>query len=144
MFRLRETGCCGMLELEDISAKERPEQVIDGMLSALQGITGGFSHLKPFITFTSVVKRVTGDHASNREDDYGLALANYITQNDLGTVHDSIPEARNWTGNYIKIWVWTLNYPALRARHEEASIKIRAANTVTINGNAASTTTIRW
>jgi hypothetical protein len=117
-FRLRTTGCCGMLEMEDISRKGTPAEVIDGMLEAIQENTNDFSTKRPFITFTTVVDRYTGDHASWRRDDYGQALADYIEAEGLGEVFRDCPVRNNYTGNAIKIWIWMPDYRALEARFD--------------------------
>jgi len=117
MFQLRTTGCCGVLEMEDISTQAGPKEVLDGLAGQLRANCSDWEREKPFVLFTSVVQRVTGDHVDtfgNRHDDYGLALADYLEQNDLGTVNRTIEPKPNYTRNPIKIWIWTPNYEKMK------------------------------
>lgn len=117
-FQLRKTGCCGMLEIEDISEKSTPEAVVDGILKTLHGNTDGWKREKPFITFTSVEVRKQEDHVGDIEPGYGRALADYIEQEGYGTVYRDVPLGTNYTKNVLKIWVWYPNYEALSRRYE--------------------------
>ena len=87
----------------------------------------------PFIIFTGVVERMVKDHVSDRTDDYGQALADFIITNNLGTVTAS--EARRNRGiNVIRVWVWEPNYEALN-QWQRAAKPIsapRAISSVTI------------
>lgn len=110
---VRETGCCGVLELVDISTIIKPEDVVKKTLEEMVHLTRTFSRRKPFIYFTSVVKRAIEDHASDRKDDYGLALAAHIEEHQLGEVVSTLPERANFSGNVIKMWLWVPDYDAL-------------------------------
>jgi len=106
-----------MLEMEDISTQAGPKEVLDGLAAQLRTNCDDWIREKPFVLFTSVVRRVAGDHVDTygkRHDDYGLAMADYLEQNDLGTVVRTLEPRPNYTGNPIKIWIWTPNYVKMR------------------------------
>lgn len=116
-FHVKDTGCCGVVELVDISTLSTPQDIIEKTLRGLYDHTGGFKREKPFIYFTSVVNRHTSDHASNRIDDYGQALSDYIVAQKLGTVLNDLPVKKNWSGNPIKMWIWMPDYAVVRAQY---------------------------
>jgi hypothetical protein len=123
-FQLRSTGCCGVLEIVDISRVKTSADVITGILRTLRENTWSWGQPKPFIYFTSVppAERRKGDHATmegGRQGDYGTELADYIEQEGLGTVIRTIEPRKNYTGNPIKLWIWTdINYPELQKRYQ--------------------------
>lgn len=117
-MELLRTGCCAVLELKDISTHPTPEAIINDAIKQLQDDTIGWYHKKPFITFTGVITRYKADHASNRPDNYGLDLANYIKTHNLGEIIDSIPAKANWSKNVIQMWVWIPDYTAIIARYK--------------------------
>src|SRR3990167_4488610 len=108
-MEVRATGCCGMKELVDISKCTDPQQVVSHYTNYFREYGGG----APFVIFTGVVKRVRKDHASNRPDNYGEALATYITEHKLGEVVTTLPERKNVSGNTLKLWLWMPDYTAL-------------------------------
>lgn len=115
-MNVRETGCCGMLELVDISTFSTPNDMVDGALNGIASLTNTFRVRRPFVIFTGRI-RGTSDHVSLRPDNYGQLLADYIDAEKLGTVVSTLPEAINGrTGNTIKAWFWVPDYPALSAR----------------------------
>lgn len=114
MCTVRTTGCCGVLELVDISRAQTAEDVIRACLPEIMRLTCEGVKKKPFIYYTGVVDRVIADHASVRVDNYGQALTDYIREHKLGEVIDNIPPDRNYSGNTIKIWIWRPDYQALQ------------------------------
>jgi hypothetical protein len=115
MIDLFVTKCCGMLEINDLSTAKDPAaalQIIGPML--INGNRSVYGKKVPFVTFTGVIRRVTPDHASCRDDDYGQAFMDYITGNNLGVVTQS-PEGRNWTGNRLRVWIWQPDYDRLQS-----------------------------
>lgn len=119
-MRITNTGCCGVLELVDISTASGPAEVIDFVAkNHVHFKTMAEGRFRPYATFTGVIQRHARDHVDGtgkRPDDYGTALADYITLNNLGTVIDAVPPQINWTGNHIKLWVWIPDHAALVAR----------------------------
>lgn len=106
----RPTGCCGMIELDNISQAATPKDVIN---SRVVRDTLLYSKQYPLVLFSGVVKRVAADHASSRKDDYGQALANFIAENKLGAVVRSQSAVNPVTQNKIAAWVWTPDHNAL-------------------------------
>lgn len=107
---LHATHCCALGEIDNLSASETPKAAFDAILVYL------FGNEKPFVIFSGVVKigadkKITSMfHPTPREDNYGQAFADWIVENDLGTVMAS-PEAVNPSGgNTVRIWTWTVNH----------------------------------
>jgi hypothetical protein len=107
-----------MGEIDNLSRHLTPK---DAMMAAVPLLTAGLKPLGrewyrpkqvPLVMFTGVVSREIPDHASDRDDDYGQAFADYIEAHKLGEVVAS-PTAINWTNNGIRAWIWKPNYEAL-------------------------------
>jgi hypothetical protein len=113
----KPTACCGLVELNNISLVQTPEEVIKGTVAGYHIFAGVESKkYPPFVMFTGVTKRARMDHTgSTREDDYGQALADYIVENKLGEVI-ATPERVNPMSynNPIKVWVWTVDWTELQ------------------------------
>ena len=114
-MEVRKTGCCGVMELVNIShcstARDVVLQAAPGMVLAChEAFARG---RRPYAYFTSVTKRLVNDHASRRLDDYGADLASYIRAHDLGTVDRAAAPQLNWTGNTLSMWVWTVDWDNL-------------------------------
>jgi len=108
---IRMTSCCGLLELANISNLKTPEEVLRAV-----AVAPNFTiKRRPFVIFTGVVgERVINDHISNRTDDYGKALADYIEANGLGEVVTTLPPRKNWSGNQLKVWLWMPDHDKVR------------------------------
>lgn len=122
-FRVAGTQCCGIFELADISKLQTPEEMVreTARLMAvhtgqLWG-TGEFSKCPSFLMFSGVVaprKKIYEEHYhADRSDNYGQALADYITANGLGTVSASQP-AKNHSGNMLQVWLWAPNWTKMK------------------------------
>lgn len=120
---LRKTSCCAMRELADISAVE-PKKAIQLMCLYMDtgllcpGAQGYLANesigATPLILFTSVVKRIRGDHTSSTSATAGEDLRDFILYEKLGTV-EAGPEAKNpITSNVVRAWFWLPNYPNLK------------------------------
>ena len=119
MISLNRTKCCGVLEIDDLSHCNSPEEALRSLAKDLRigyvhnSSFGEKSNVPvPFVTFTGVVGRAIPDHASERMDNYGEAFANYLEHNGLGVVLDSY-DRKNWTGNMIRLWIWHPDYEVL-------------------------------
>ena len=115
-FSISGTRCCGLFELSNISALPDAETVVKQVATNMAGPTNGYRSNPAFLMFTGVVgkrQRVyeTYSHA-DRDDDYGQALADYITANDLGNV-DASTLSQNYNGNMLRVWLWAPNWEAL-------------------------------
>lgn len=99
--------CCGMWEINNISHADTPDQVI-------KTVGGHLIQTRyPFVIFTGVVDRVVRDHASDREDNYGRKLSQYLRKNKLGTIKVSDAVTNPRTGNKIRVWLWQPNFETL-------------------------------
>jgi hypothetical protein len=115
MVTVHSTQSCAIGELNGISTVNGPEDILRNIAGDLRrGVNdqAGRPHQVPLLIFSGVVERLCRDHASGREDNYGQAFASYILDNQLGSVVASVA-GRNWTGNLIQVWVWTVNYDNL-------------------------------
>jgi hypothetical protein len=134
-FSVQGTSCCGVYELKDISTLADAEAVMKEAIPQMHRRSSGWQERPAYITFTGVVDRVQGDHASYRTDNYAQALADYIKANDLGEVVESIPSKPNWTRNVLKMYVWMPNFEKLeQMRQKIAAEKVAvSSHTHTIN-----------
>ncbi|HVI39910.1 MAG TPA: hypothetical protein VM577_04550 [Anaerovoracaceae bacterium] len=124
MIELHSTHCCGLMEINNLSHANGPEDALKSLADTLRtgykhpyGFNGKYNFPVPYVLFTGVTKRVIKDHASGRVDNYGEVFAKYLEANGLGTVTRS-EERANWTGNTLKVWIWHPNYDNL-FRHLE-------------------------
>jgi hypothetical protein len=110
-----------LLELDNIGLAETPMDVLRETISVYAQYDW---HHAPFILFTGVSKRGKKDHSGTaREDNYGKALADFIVEKGLGSVVAS-EERRNGATvhhNYITVWVWTVDWPAVRTLFPNAN-----------------------
>ena len=115
MIEVRETGCCGVLELVNISRCPTPKDVVLQAAPAMAALCNELftSGRRPYAYFTSVTDRHVTDHVSSRKDDYGAALADYIRDNNLGPVNLAATPKLNWTGNTLHMYVWTVDWDSL-------------------------------
>jgi hypothetical protein len=114
-FELKDTGCCGMKELNNISQCPDAPSVLAELCTALTYMNDGEPLTKTrlaFFLFSGVTKRVINDHASNRPDNYALALADYIETEQLGSLVTPEGRINPRSGNTIQVWVWTPNFKA--------------------------------
>src|SRR3990167_6350675 len=109
---VRNTGCCGLKELDNLGTEPTPEQA---MTTLRQEWRGNLLRCT-FILFTGVTDRVTDDHTHvRREDDYGKGFANFIEEHNLGTVVSTTSKRNPKTGNNIGAWIWTVDHAAVTA-----------------------------
>ena len=120
-IQLVRTKNCGIGEINWLSSAKSPLEALQTLHSVLyRGITwpplpdhsGSRTGVRfPFLIFTGVVPL----EAQRERKNYGQNFADYITENNLGGVV-TVPAARkNWTGNFIQIWVWEPDYDKLWA-----------------------------
>lgn len=119
MITLSGTKCCGVGELNELGSMKTPEEAMRGIE---KGLRDGFSwfgsaHLRPFIMFTGVTKRVVEDHSSGRVDDYGQSFADFLEKGGMGKVIAS-EERVNWTKNPLKVWIWHPEYKMVWAWYQ--------------------------
>mgnify|MGYP001610698183 FL=1 len=113
-FRVAGTQCCGIKELADISFFSTPAEVIKGLV---RSENVGWMNAPAFLFFSGVVgdreKVYPASYHTNRSDDYGQALADYITTEGLGEV-TATGLARNYNGNMLRLWAWAPDWSKLR------------------------------
>jgi len=119
--------CCGITEIGNISMHEDPEDVLKDIYHR---IINGVNYdnpvqysrkRRPFFLFSGVTTRHVMDHASNRPDNYGQALEDYIRSHGLGKVVSTTP-TKNWSGNDLKVWIWTADLFALEMWGKERGL----------------------
>ena len=101
-------NCCGVNELADLRISNPAEYLWQ------HGV--GHNRLAPMIR-PSLYNIFT--QATLRDDPgmgYGYAFAQFIRDNNLGQVIDTIPGGINPnSSNFIRMWVWIVDLSALRA-----------------------------
>jgi len=120
---LKTTSCCGVLELAEVSLSPTPEICIATILPTLKDNTLHWQREKPFIMFTSS----EGGHMGQASGSYAKNLADYIEQNNLGTVEREILSGENWTKNTIRLWFWRPNYEQIKAQYDGIITRANAA-----------------
>jgi hypothetical protein len=110
-MNIHTTRCCGIREIDKLGTYSTPERALRAIVRHEL-----FDVDTPLYLFTGVSLRRVEDHTYvSRTDDYGQALADYITANRLGTVVVS-PEVLNpHSGNCIKAWIWAVDADAIEA-----------------------------
>jgi hypothetical protein len=102
---LDANGCCGVREFHGIS-QGTPTQIIKDFATLAEdpyNDSDNFAH----VFFTQAGKRTT----------YGTRLAEYIKRLDLGSVVSTPVETNPNSGNPLKMFVWTVNWKALREKY---------------------------
>lgn len=90
--------CCGVVELVSITGA-KPEKIMEDIV-----YTWFSSTPRAYIYFTVVAKaRVSGER-----------LADFITENNLGHLRKMFPTRNTNSGNYLHMWVWTVNNKTLK------------------------------
>jgi hypothetical protein len=97
---IKETSCCGVIELEGIASISPRDAVVE--ICSQEDIGGNRYANFRFIIFTGVVKEL-----------YGQKLKKYILDNKLGTIIETRAGLNPNSHNIIKVWVWTLDRRAL-------------------------------
>lgn len=112
------TKCCGVLEIDNLSASETPGEAFDEILCPLAFNTA------PLVIFTGIVKLgdgrtgVTFFHPTPRVDNYGQTFADWIKEKELGKVMTTF-EVLGKTMNTIQMWVWKVNRDKIKAIYKE-------------------------
>lgn len=110
LFKLK--GCCGVRELHGLSEYSTPERAM-AQLGQLLG-------LKAIMVFNDQ-EHVAGQNVNwrhllfgqNRTNTYGDRFRAYILEHKLGTVVETDTQVNPNSGNPLKIFVWTVDWPAL-------------------------------
>lgn len=102
MIEIKATGCCAMREIDNLSHAATVQEAMSTIGSMLMAERREV----PFVLFSGVTGRVTGDHASSRKDNYGQAFMDYILANKLGNVLRSSERTNPRTANGVTVWIW--------------------------------------
>ena len=115
-FKISNLMVCGIKELHNISVLPTPEAIVQQVALEMAAFNGNYRLNPAFLLFSGVVGErahvYPGMFHADRSDDYGTALATYITANNLGTVTASQP-AKNHSGNMMQAWLWAPRWEAL-------------------------------
>lgn len=106
-IELRQTGCCGMKEIDNLSHVALPADALRDIALPLH-ITK-----TTYAIFSGVTKRTAPDHASSRMDDYGRSFADYLLSMGLGNVIQTNEALNLRSGNHLRVWVWQIDRDAL-------------------------------
>lgn len=120
---IRALDCCGIKELSGISRYTTPEDAFFQSCATLipyQGIPTIPSCR--FLIFSQANRSVETNYDTNTSttlepptEGYGYRMAQFIRDNNLGTVYDSIEVAQNPnSNNHLKMWVWEMDSDACR------------------------------
>jgi hypothetical protein len=92
-------GCCGVREIDGLSLHREPEDALKGV-----ALSAAYDHKWRHAIFTQAGKGKR----------YGVQFAAYITKHKLGTVVASPTKVNPNSGNPLKAFIWTVNWPAFR------------------------------
>lgn len=121
MISIKNLECCGVRELHNISHSKSPADTIQLLQPYFETVDGNevgkagnarTGYQKPFLIFTQA------SHAYPTPKNYGNQLRDFIIQHDLGTVTVTESPLANWTGNYIKVFVWAINPDGIKAYYK--------------------------
>ncbi len=99
-----DTQNCGVTELDGISSC-RPDVAIADL--TIWGDSNFYDLEKNIYIFTQARK-------TKAQAGYGFDLANYIENNGLGVVRHSDTAKNPNSGNYVTVFVWTVNHVGLK------------------------------
>lgn len=98
MAYLKETECCGLREIDDLSLTKPATSMIQICYDFFESMDSAF------IVFTGVTKEL-----------YGRKFKKFILDNKLGTVIETESKRNPNSGNRIKTWIWTVNITKLKS-----------------------------
>lgn len=113
MIEIDNTTCCGINEISDISDESNTPE---GIIKYITIVADKKAHFN----FSDVVKRKNKPVKST-----GEALAKYIRKHNLGKVIGTPPAKNTNTGNLIRQWTWTPDYPNLNNWKKTTGKKIK-------------------
>lgn len=119
---IQETSCCGLKEIEHLSSCASPLDAIRKLIyyyTTSEDEDGNdldkpafaspeFAHL----IFTEAIGP-HGDKPNKRH--YGASLARFIRKHELGSVVASSSAVNPNSGNFVRVYTWTINHNRLSA-----------------------------
>ena len=112
---LRRLMCCGVMEASGVASSVRnygPKGALRSILNASLINTDSINRKFAFLLFTQAISPIT---MINRDDDtkYGDRLKDFILENKLGTVTQTEEVINPNSGNYITMYMWTVDWKAV-------------------------------
>lgn len=121
MCDVAPTECCGVQELAYISGHKNAEDV-------LTNLAPFFHHLKGVVMFSGVTWYPERDKTEDDEQcvrpQYAQNLAKYIIANKLGKVTSTRPTLNLNSGNWIKVYLWSLDMDRLQGYWKDRKIRV--------------------
>lgn len=111
-MEIQEGLCCGLVEISGIQAyrSNNAKGVVDSVVAELY-VNSGDTRPPAFIIYTTA-------SPNKKAAAIGERLARHIEAAGLGAVSCSSANMNLNSGNYVRVYVWTVNLAALRARLE--------------------------
>lgn len=126
---VHDTHCCAIAELDCLGKSESPLDALRTTAYELCGKLGGTFAAPRIVIFSGTVntekqpKVWVHGHDNRSYKNYAQDFADYIVANKLGTVISTEP-VLNWTRNYVKAFMWTVDLKALVAHVQANGIDI--------------------
>lgn len=98
-----EFNCCGLREITDLSSHREPEEAFLNLLRLLNN---------PYYPRTRRWRHAVFTEAKGN---YGRKFATFLRQNHLGKVVCTPKEINPNSGNPLRAFVWTVDWPAVEA-----------------------------
>ena len=103
-------SCCGVRELHNLRWHKNPKVAMKDFCREIRPLKSRYSPdfpPRPRDKFRYAI------FTSHRKGKYGLAFANYITEQKLGKVISTGDNINPNTRNSVNVWVWTVNHERL-------------------------------
>lgn len=142
------TGCCGVLEIRNMSALNSPGEVLIAVGKQLDGIPnwpyegskgttmGNRGYDVPHVLFTGITKigEKKSNHVSkfnpttkltevNLDVTYWQSFIDYLKKHSLGSIWEGPRKENSCYGNEVGVFIWNPDYPSFKkwiASHVEA------------------------
>lgn len=109
--------CCGVKELTELSGTRDPAAALMTMLNYLGRHEYGGPGSRTILHFPAAHIIFTG--VTKTRSNYGERFANFIRENNLGEVIESVVKRNPNSGNPLKVWVWSIHRNNLEAWWKE-------------------------
>lgn len=148
-----ELGCCGIKELNGISASS-PPVVLDAACSLWNGVRNSRKRRRAGSSFDgsaeegvpsqAIILFSSADSASHPPTTYGDTFATYLREQKLGRVEEIVPLIKGVvnpnTTRRLRVWHWYVDMGAFRRWRanyiQEEAAKFLKAQTATISSTA--------
>jgi hypothetical protein len=124
-MQLNHVDCCGVREIAALGAHRSPLEALRSFRARITE-TGNNRFRYAFFTQANVTdttgKDQFGADYTERRRLYGEKFAAYIVKNKLGTVIKTEDNVNPNSGRFVKMWVWTIDHPAV-IRHLDKQVR---------------------